>query len=188
MSFKEFSFGAAIVAALLSPVIPAVAGAVQQDQPAGSAAQQPLPPPDPAQQDSAKKAFPPGDGRDEVIRICAGCHLLSVVSSQRKDENGWTDTVVEMRNRGANGSDDDMAKIVEYLAQNFGPNSAAAKVNVNTASAGDVASGLGVTQDQAQAIVDYRDKNGKFKDLDGLKKVPGVDAAKIDAAKDRIEF
>lgn len=187
MSFKDLSLSVAVVAALLSPIVPAVSGAIQQ--PSATATQQPLPPPDPTQQEEAKKSLPDGAGREELIRVCSGCHLLTVVSSQHKDENAWTDTVIEMRNRGANGSDEDMEKIVEYLAKNFGPNSGApAKVNVNSASATDLATGLAVSQEQAQAIVDFRAKNGKFKDLDGLKKVPGVDADKIDAAKDRIEF
>ena len=34
----------------------------------------------------------------------------------------------------------------------------------------------------------YREKHGKFKTLDDLKKVPGVDAKKLDAKKDRIAF
>jgi competence protein ComEA len=37
-------------------------------------------------------------------------------------------------------------------------------------------------------IVEYREKNGPFKSIDALKKVPGVDAAKIEAKKDRLAF
>ena len=185
MFSKEFFLSAALVAAFLSPVVPAVRGAVQAS---ASAPPQTLPPPDPAQQEAAIKTLPPGEGREELIRICAGCHLLTIVSTQRKSESAWTDTVIEMRNRGANGSDEDLEKIVEYLTKSFGPGSAAAKVNVNTAAAADLVTSLSVTQEQAQAIVDYRDKNGKFKDIDGLKQVKGVDADKIEAAKDRIEF
>jgi hypothetical protein len=108
-------------------VIPAVSGAVTQDQSTGNASQQPLPPPDPTQQEAAKKTLPPGEGREELIRICAGCHLLTVISTQRKTESAWTDTVIEMRNRGANGSDEEMEKIVGYLAKSFAPGSEPAK-------------------------------------------------------------
>ncbi len=62
------------------------------------------------------------------------------------------------------------------------------KVNVNTAAAAEIAAGLGLPQSQAQAIVDYRAKNGNFKNLAGLKQVPDIDTAKIDADKDKIEF
>jgi competence protein ComEA len=47
---------------------------------------------------------------------------------------------------------------------------------------------LAITQKQADAIVAYRTKNGDFKDVDGIKKVDGVDAAAIDAKKDSIVF
>jgi competence protein ComEA len=36
--------------------------------------------------------------------------------------------------------------------------------------------------------VGYRLQNGTFKTLDDLKKVPGVDAAKLDAKRDLIDF
>lgn len=164
-------------AILAVPIFPAMAGQSQPGKAATGAAN-----------------LPPGEGKDLVVSSCQGCHALTVITSQHKDESAWTDTIVEMRNRGANGSDEDMEKIIRYLATNFGPASAAssstasAKVNVNSAAASDLVSGLSLTQSDADAIVAYRDKNGKFKDLASLKQVPGVDAAKIDAAKDKIEF
>ena len=194
MVFKAWFVSAAIVAAILSPVVPAVAGSAQDPSSNPPQQAQQAPPPDAAKQQEAIKSLPPGPGRDELVRVCTGCHLLNVITSQRKNESDWTDTVVEMRSRGADASDDDMEKIVEYLAKNYGPNSptpaaaAAAKVNVNTAAADAIASALSLPQSEAQAIVDYRARNGNFKDIAALKQVPGIEADKIDAAKDRIEF
>lgn len=159
-------------ALLLAPLFPAMAGQAQ-----GNAA--------------GAQNLPAGEGKDVLVKTCTGCHALSVVTSQHKTEDGWIDTVVEMRNRGANGTDEDMETVVRYLTANFGPQSGsttAAKVNVNSATASDMVSGLSLTQTDADAIVAYRDKNGKFKDIAGLKQVPGIDAAKIDAAKDKIDF
>jgi competence ComEA-like helix-hairpin-helix protein len=137
----------------------------------------------------AKPELPLGDGRDLLVKNCSGCHQLMVVTSQHKSESGWTDTIVEMRNRGANGSDEDMEHIIRYLTANFGPTTASsAIVNVNSASASDIVTGLSLPHADADAIVAYRTKSGKFKDIDGLKQVPGIDPAKIDAAKDRIQF
>jgi len=134
-------------------------------------------------------AMPPGEGRDLILKECVGCHAVSTITAQHKTESAWTDTIIEMRNRGANGSDEEMEQIVHYLATNYGPAGAAAtKVNVNSASASDIVAGLALSQAEADAIVAYRSKNGKFADLAALKQVVGVDAAKIDAAKDRIEF
>ncbi len=137
------------------------------------------------------KNLPAGDGRALLVQDCAGCHQLSVVTTQHKSESAWTDTVVEMRNRGAAGSDDDMEHIIRYLTTNFGPQGSAATtahINVNAAAAADLASGLALSQSDADAIVAFRDKNGKFKDLAALKQVPGIDTAKLDAAKDHIDF
>lgn len=172
-------FSVVFGAILVVPIIPALAG---QTPPQGKGS-------------SPAPNLPPGEGKDQLVATCQGCHALTVVTNQRKSESGWTDTVIEMRSRGANGSDDDMEKIVRYLTTNFGPDSApaagsgaSAKVNVNSAATSDMVSGFSLSQSDADAIVAYREKNGKFKDLAGLKQVPGVDAAKIDAAKDKIDF
>ena len=41
---------------------------------------------------------------------------------------------------------------------------------------------------QAAALIAHREKNGKFKSIADLKKIPGIDAAKFDAKKDRLVF
>jgi competence protein ComEA len=45
-----------------------------------------------------------------------------------------------------------------------------------------------LTDTEAAAVVDYRKKNGDFKTIDDLKKVPDVDGKKLDAKKDRLAF
>jgi competence protein ComEA len=159
-------------AMLLLPLLLALTGLAQQEK--GS--------------QTARPDLPPGEGRELLLKNCVGCHELAVVTSQHKSESKWTDTIVEMRNRGANGSDEDMEQIIHYLTANFGPDRAPAKVNVNSASAVDISAGLSLSKTESDSIVDYRSKNGKYKDIAGLKQVPGLDAAKIDAARDRIEF
>lgn len=51
---------------------------------------------------------------------------------------------------------------------------AAAMVNINTATADQLASIKGLGPKKAQAIIDYRQKNGAFKNVDDLKKVAGI--------------
>jgi len=41
---------------------------------------------------------------------------------------------------------------------------------------------------EAAALLAYRDKVGGFKTIDDIKKAPGIDFKKIEAAKDRITF
>ena len=181
MRAENFLAISLFVATLFAPLIPAFGRAGQDAKPAA-----------PAGHD-----LPPGEGKDLLVKDCQECHQLSVVTSQRHNEAKWADLVEQMRSRGANGSDEDMDQIVHYLTTNFGPVSSApvaagagasAMVNVNSAAAADLVAGLSLSQANADAIVEYRSKNGKFKDVAGLKQVPGVDGARIDAVKDRIAF
>ena len=41
---------------------------------------------------------------------------------------------------------------------------------------------------ESEAIVQYREAKGNFKTIDDLKKVPGLDAVKIESKKDRLDF
>ena len=63
----------------------------------------------------------------------------------------------------------------------------AGPVNINTADAPTLARELdGIGLARAQAIIEYREKNGPFKTLDDVKKVPGLDFKKIDSRRDFI--
>lgn len=62
-------------------------------------------------------------------------------------------------------------------------------VNVNTASAQELSDLLnGVGLKKAQAIVDYRDKNGKFSRLDQLTQVKGIGKKTVEKNAKRILF
>lgn len=87
-----------------------------------------------------------------------------------------------MISRGAEGSDEDMEAVVDYLTKFFG------KVNVNTASASDLQASLGLPDTEAQAIIAYSAQNGNFKDFEQLKKVPGVIAERLQAKRAQIAF
>lgn len=51
---------------------------------------------------------------------------------------------------------------------------AAAAVNINTASKEELTTIKGIGDKRAQEIIDYRKKNGDFKSVDELEKVPGI--------------
>ena len=46
----------------------------------------------------------------------------------------------------------------------------------------------GSRRSQAAAVIAWRAKNGKFKSIEDLKKVPNIDPEKIEAKKDKIVF
>ena len=48
------------------------------------------------------------------------------------------------------------------------------KVDINTADAATLESLSGIGEAKAKAIIEYREKNGKFKNLDDLSNVPGI--------------
>jgi competence protein ComEA len=136
---------------------------------------------------AAQAQFPDGPGKEETVKLCGQCHELERTTSQRQDRAGWQETVNKMASLGMAGKDSDMAAVVEYLTTHF-PADAVPKLNVNTAMAIDFESALALRRSQAAAIIEYRTKNGNFKSLEDLKKVPGLDAAKLDAKKDRLTF
>src|ERR1700760_3129211 len=143
-----------------------------------------------AQQAAAQKEqypeLPAGAGKDTLVRVCSKCHSPDNVIANGQDRAGWEETITKMAGFGAVGTDDEFTAILDYLVKNFPANSG--QINVNKATAAQLASGLGLTDAEAVALVDYRKKNGDFKTIDDLKKVPDVDGKKLDAKKDRLAF
>lgn len=131
--------------------------------------------------------LPDGPGRAQVEKLCKQCHELARSISPRQDRDGWNHTMTRMAAFGMKTSDQDYAQVVDYLVKNY-PAEDAPRINVNKASAIELESGLSLKRSQAAAVLAYRAKNGDFKSLEDLKKVPLMEAAKIDAKKDRITF
>lgn len=131
--------------------------------------------------------LPKGPGRAETERLCKGCHELERSVSRRQDRDGWQATLNKMVAFGTKATDEEFALILDYLSKNF-PAEELPPVNVNQAAAIELESRLSLRRSQAAAIIAYRTKNGKFKSIEELKKVPGIDAEKIEAKKDRIVF
>lgn len=60
-------------------------------------------------------------------------------------------------------------------------------VNINTATAAEIQDKLvGIGAKKAQAIVEYREKNGKFLNVEQLTEVSGIGKATLDKNRDRI--
>ncbi len=129
--------------------------------------------------------LPAGPGKDTLIRVCSSCHSPDNVLANGQDRAGWENTITKMAGFGAVGTDDEFTEILEYLVKNF---PASAPINVNKATAAQLENGLGFTTAEAQAVIQYREKNGDFKSIDDLKKLPDLDAKKVDAKKDRVAF
>jgi competence ComEA-like helix-hairpin-helix protein len=130
--------------------------------------------------------LPAGKGKDLVEDRCSSCHGLDLLLAEHDSKAQWSQIVNEMVSRGATGSAAELATIVDYLAANFGPE--AAKIDVNSAAAEELQSGLMLTAPEAAAIVQFKKDHGKIKDWTVLSKIQGVDSKKLESHKDRITF
>ena len=60
------------------------------------------------------------------------------------------------------------------------------KVNLNTASINELTALKGIGEKKAQAIVDFREKQGKFTTVEQLADVSGIGPATLEANRDMI--
>jgi competence protein ComEA len=129
-----------------------------------------------------QSALPDGPGKESLQKVCSNCHELEAVTSARHTKAGWQQIVEDMIARGAEGSDEQMEAALSYLMTFFG------KVNVNAASTTELEKSLDLSPKEAQAIVAYRERNGKIHDLEELKKIPGLSAERLQAKRALIAF
>jgi competence protein ComEA len=123
----------------------------------------------------------------ELGKLCKGCHEVERSVSRRQDRDAWHATLNKMTALGMKGADAELGAVLEYLVKNYPPEDVP-RVNVNKATSIELESGLTLRRSQAAALIAYREKNGDFKTLEDLKKVPNLDAVTINAKKDRITF
>ena len=129
--------------------------------------------------------LPEGPGKELVAKVCIDCHSAATFRKMRMNEDQWTDKVGDMVDRGAKADDKQQAEIVAYLVQNFGKG---AKVYINTAPDTELIVVLGFTVEESKALVEYRAGHGGFQQWSDVAKVPGVDARKVEAQKEKIAF
>ena len=71
----------------------------------------------------------------------------------------------------------------------FSTSAFAEKVNINTATANQIASSvIGVGENKAKAIVEYRTKHGKFKSINALENVGGIGLKTNEKNKENISL
>ena len=164
---KSAVFGALMLAGFVSaPLVPAMAIGFHQDP-------------------QKAEARSPEDikGEESFTRNCVKCHPVDRIAGSRRTRTQWEEVMTTMTTaRGAVISDEDWDVIQTYLVKHYG------RVNVNRATADDLAEVLGVTPETANAIVAYRKLIGEFVDYDAFAKVPGLDLEKLEKLRDAISF
>jgi competence protein ComEA len=149
---------------------------------ASAAAQTPPQTTSSTQTTTTASRFPAGPGRDALFKVCKECHGPESVLGQLKTRDEWSKTLDEMAANGATGTDEEWNSILDYLDKHY------SLILVNTAPAKDLALKLDVPAEIADEIVRARTEKGTFTSIDELKRVPGLDGAKLEARKDRLIF
>jgi competence protein ComEA len=131
------------------------------------------------------KTMPEGPNRELTVRVCAACHEPQRAASVRLTREGWQEVVTKMVGLGAKGTDEEFAKVTDYLAEHF-KGEAARPINMNTASAVDLEAVAGLLRKEAALWIKYRNDERPCKSIDDLKKVPGFPFQKVDTKRDRL--
>jgi competence protein ComEA len=131
---------------------------------------------------SSQDRFPDGPGKADVMKVCSGCHDAEIILANLKTPGEWNETLQNMATQGAEATPEQWKVIEQYIDVHF------AMVMVNKAPADEIQLALDVPAEVAAALVKYRQEKGPFKSIDDVKKVPGIDAAKVDAATSRLVF
>jgi len=127
------------------------------------------------------RAADPDPDLQAVQTVCGRCHTLAVFLNQPRSWDRWNDVFADMTRRGANGTDEQLARVTTYFLENL------TLVNVNSSPADELAWVLGVGDDVAQAIIARRERQ-PFAGIAQLRAVPGVDPGKLEQRKSRILF
>jgi mono/diheme cytochrome c family protein len=90
-------------------------------------------------------ALPDGAGKAIVQKMCVGCHSLKTVTSNHATKEQWSETVQQMVSRGADGTDEEIATVIDYLAKNFPP---VEKDKPSAAASSSLSSGSMLTMSQ----------------------------------------
>jgi hypothetical protein len=116
------------------------------------------------------------------LKICGHCHEADRIVEVRRLRQQWEEVIEKMIDEGATGSNADFITVLNYLLAEYG------RVNVNVASAADLALVLHLEPAVGEAIVEYRKAQGKIADFDALLKVPGVPVAELKKRREALLF
>ena len=131
---------------------------------------------------ATRKPLPDAPGKETFLRVCSQCHSADIVIFYDRSEEQWSYTVHQMADNGANATDQEFEQVLDYLIKYV------AIIDMNTVDADTLERSLGISRNQADAIVGFRSGHGDFKSLEDLKQVPGVEFGQLEQRKDRLKF
>ena len=72
----------------------------------------------------AGMAQSPVVAREAFQKVCGACHPVATVTGQPRTRAQWQESINAMVGRGAKGTDEELAAILDYLTTQYGPASA----------------------------------------------------------------
>ena len=101
-----------------------------------------------------------GEGKRILQLRCGECHGLARVSAGHRTQKSWSNIMQVMIANGAKMEQDEIAPLAAFLAANYG-----LAVDINAASAADLAKVPSLDEHLSAAVIAYREKNGPFTKL-----------------------
>src|SRR5580704_9067698 len=83
--------------------------------------------------------LPDGKGKELILRACIGCHKAEEIAVYRFTKDEYQTIVYRMGDRGAQATRAELDVIADYLFANFPKIEDATKINVNKATAQEIA-------------------------------------------------
>ena len=118
-----------------------------------------------------------------VAAVCTVCHSASQFLTTPRSSSRWEQVFSEMSGYGANGTDDQLDRVVNYFQKNL------TVINVNTSPIEDLEPTLQVSDTVAAAIVARRSQR-TFTGMDDLATLSGVDRSVLErlSAKNCLQY
>src|SRR5579863_1879103 len=123
----------------------------------------------------AQKDFPEGAAKEYINQICLQCHQPAMLLGQKRTESDWKKTVARMATKGVPGTPEQFDAIAAYMAQNFGKAEDTTRLKINKAGVDDLVKVIGLTPEEAKALIAFRDKHGEFREWGDMLVIYGVD-------------
>ena len=107
------------------------------------------------------KAQDPNPDLQAVQMVCGRCHTTALFLSETRSWDRWNDVFADMTQRGAKGTDEQLARVTTYFLENL------TLVNINSSPAEELTGVLGVSDQVADAIIARRERQ-PFKSIADL--------------------
>jgi competence ComEA-like helix-hairpin-helix protein len=121
------------------------------------------------------------NGEEVFLNRCSSCHGTERALAAPRTRRGWEGVLAAMQDNGVLLEAAETEAILTFLTERHG------LVNVNTANADELVV-LGLSRKDADTIGSYRTDHGPFADFAALQQVPGLDAGRLNAVRERVAF